>query len=60
MESSAILKMFQRSVSKHGIYYRKYIGDGDSKTFPILPKISSYPGTIYFFYLKKLLSTVKA
>ncbi|CAM4989164.1 unnamed protein product, partial [Rotaria socialis] len=34
MESAAILIMFKRSVSKYGVYYTKYVGDGDSKTFP--------------------------
>ncbi|CAF4630483.1 unnamed protein product, partial [Rotaria sp. Silwood2] len=43
MESAAILKMFKRSVSKYGVYYKKYVGDGDSKTFPVLSKIVPYP-----------------
>ncbi|CAF5008141.1 unnamed protein product [Rotaria sp. Silwood1] len=44
MESAAILTMFKRSVSKYGVYYTKYVGDGDSKTFPVLSKIVHYPG----------------
>ncbi|CAF1612010.1 unnamed protein product [Rotaria sp. Silwood1] len=44
MESAAILTMFKRSVSKYGVYYTKYVGDGDSKTFPVLSKIVPYPG----------------
>ncbi|CAF4701676.1 unnamed protein product, partial [Rotaria sp. Silwood2] len=46
MESAAILKMFKRSVSKYGVYYTKYVGDGDSKTFPVLSKIVPYPGKV--------------
>ncbi|CAF4668239.1 unnamed protein product, partial [Rotaria sp. Silwood2] len=44
MESAAILIMFKRSVPKYGVYYTKYVGDGDSKTFPVLSKIVPYPG----------------
>ena len=47
MEAAAILNMFKRSVSKHGIYYTKYVGDGDSKTFSALSKFAPYPGTVY-------------
>ena len=46
IESRAILNMFQRSVSKYRIYYTKYVGDGDSKTFGILSKTPLYPGII--------------
>jgi hypothetical protein len=46
IESDAIYNMFKRSVSKYGIYYTKYVGDGDSKTFAILSKMSPYPGII--------------
>ncbi|CAF3692088.1 unnamed protein product [Rotaria sp. Silwood1] len=46
MESAAILKIFQRSVAKYGVYYTKYIGDGDSKTFPMLFNKAPYPGKV--------------
>ncbi|CAF4782972.1 unnamed protein product [Rotaria sp. Silwood2] len=52
MESAAILTMFKRSVSKYGVYYTKYVGDGDSKTFPVLSKILPYLGIIYIFDLR--------
>ena len=58
MESAAILNMYKRSVSKYGVYYMKYIGDGDSKTFPVLTKIAPYPGILYF-YFEQLWFTMK-
>ena len=44
MESHAVLNMFNRSVSKYGVYYTRYVGDGDSKTFAVLSKTTPYPG----------------
>ena len=44
MESHAVLNMFKRSLSKHGVYYTRYVGDGDSKTFSALSKTTPYPG----------------
>ncbi|CAF3350365.1 unnamed protein product [Rotaria sp. Silwood2] len=52
MESAAFVNMFKRSVSKYGIYYTKYIGDGDSKTFPVLSKVTAYPGFWTIFWHK--------
>jgi len=46
MESDAVYNMFKRSVSKYGTYYTKYIGDGDSKAFAVLTKMTPYPGII--------------
>ncbi|CAF4516378.1 unnamed protein product, partial [Rotaria sp. Silwood2] len=43
MKSAAILIMFKRSVPKYGVYYTKYVGDGDSKTFSVRSKIVPYP-----------------
>jgi len=59
MESAAILIMFKRSVPKYGVYYTKYVGDGDSKTFPVLSKIVPYPGIIYTFDLRNFFSKLK-
>jgi len=44
MEAAAVLSMFKRSVSKYGVYYTKYVGDGDSKTHNILTKNAPYTG----------------
>lgn len=44
MESHAVLNMFNRSVSKYGVCYTRYVGDGDSKTFAVLSKTIPYPG----------------
>ncbi|CAF4080776.1 unnamed protein product [Rotaria sordida] len=46
IEAAAVLHMFQRSVSKYEIYYTKYVGDGDSKTFATLSDKPPYPGII--------------
>ncbi|CAF1660373.1 unnamed protein product, partial [Adineta ricciae] len=44
MESHAVLTMFKRSLSKYSVYYTRYVGDGDSKTFAVLSKTTPYPG----------------
>ncbi|CAF5046096.1 unnamed protein product, partial [Rotaria sp. Silwood1] len=46
IEADAVLNMFQRSVSKYEIYYAKYVGDGDSKTFATLSDKPPYPGKV--------------
>ncbi|CAF3486716.1 unnamed protein product [Rotaria sp. Silwood1] len=46
IEADAVLNMFQRSVSKYEIYYTKYVGDGDSKTFATLSNKPLYPGKV--------------
>ncbi|CAF1077732.1 unnamed protein product [Rotaria sordida] len=46
IEAHAVLNMFQRSVSKYQIYYTKYVGDGDSKTFAALSDKPPYPGKV--------------
>ncbi|CAF4183851.1 unnamed protein product [Rotaria sordida] len=46
IESGAVLKMFQRSVSNYNIYYTKYGGDRDSKTFAALSDTPPYPRII--------------
>ncbi|CAF1352682.1 unnamed protein product [Rotaria sordida] len=46
IEADAVLNMFQRSVSKYEIYYTKYVGDGDSKTFARLSDKPPYPGKV--------------
>ena len=33
MESSAVLTLYRRSVSKHNLYYDPFIGDGDSASY---------------------------
>jgi hypothetical protein len=48
--------MFERSVSKYRIYYVKYVGDGDSKTFNILSKTAPYPGIILFVLFQKFVA----
>ncbi|CAF3873911.1 unnamed protein product [Rotaria magnacalcarata] len=42
MEATAVLNMFKRPASKYGVYYTKYVGDGDSKTHHILSKNPPY------------------
>ncbi|CAF1397743.1 unnamed protein product [Rotaria sordida] len=44
IEAHTVLNMFKRSVSKYGIYYTSYVGDGDSKTFTSLSNAKPYPG----------------
>lgn len=38
----AITDMFLRSKDKHSVYYTKYIGDGDNKTFKKILDINPY------------------
>ena len=47
MESGVVHKMFKRSVSKYGVYYTKYVGDGDSKTYSLLSKMMPYPSIVF-------------
>ncbi|CAF2068009.1 unnamed protein product [Rotaria magnacalcarata] len=42
LEAAAVLNMFKRSVSRYGVYYTKYVDDGDSKTHNILLKNAPY------------------
>ncbi len=46
MEARALLNIFNRSVSKYGVHYTKYIGDGDSKAFAALTNAMPYQGII--------------
>jgi len=39
-----VIEMFQRSVEWFNVKYRKYIGDGDSKTFKNLLDADPYSG----------------
>jgi len=39
METAGALKIFGRSVEKHGLYYTEFYGDGDSKAFPAVQHI---------------------
>ena len=57
MESDAILKIFQWSFAKYGIYYTKYVGDGDSKAFNSLTKANPYPGILLFICLLKIIAS---
>ena len=34
MEKAGAIKIFERSVQKHGLFYTSFYGDGDSKAFP--------------------------
>lgn len=43
MEVDAVLEMFGRSEELHGVKYRYYIGDGDTKTFKSLLDMDPYP-----------------
>jgi hypothetical protein len=58
MESDAVLKIFKRLSSRYGIYYTRYVGDGDSKTFAALSKTTPYPGIDNIFYFKNVLSVI--
>ena len=42
MEVSSIIKMFKRSIVKHGLRYVNYIGGGDSKTYSSIVKAKPY------------------
>jgi len=42
MEVDGVLEMFQRSVELHNVYYKYYIGDGDTKTFKSLKDAEPY------------------
>ena len=42
MEVDAVIEMFKRSGSLHGLKYANYIGDGDSKTFKGMLESESY------------------
>jgi len=42
MEVNSVIEMFERSVSLHNVYYEKYVGDGDTKTFKQLKDIAPY------------------
>ena len=33
MEPEGAVRMFSRSIEKHGLYYTKFYGDGDSKSY---------------------------
>ena len=39
MEIVATKRIFRRSVEKHGLRYVKFLGDGDSKSFPAVEDI---------------------
>ena len=43
MESNGAVKIFQRSIEKHGIRYLNYIGDGDSSAFSKVVESNPYP-----------------
>lgn len=42
MEVDGMKKIFERSISARNVKYVKYIGDGDTKTFPELQSITPY------------------
>lgn len=42
MEVDGMKKIFQRSMSARNVKYVKYIGDGDTKTFPELQSVAPY------------------
>ena len=42
MEVDGIIEMFQRSESTHGVKYKNYIGDGDSKVFKAVCEAQPY------------------
>lgn len=42
MEVDGVIEMFRRSVEELGVKYKKYIGDGDSKTFKNLLEANIY------------------
>ena len=44
METEGAMRIFKRSVEKHGMRYVKYYGDGDSKSFEKVEHI--YPGVV--------------
>ena len=39
-----MVEMFKRSEELHGVRYKYYIGDGDSKTYTRIVKAIPYPG----------------
>jgi hypothetical protein len=46
MEVESIVEMFQQSVTKHGVKYANYVGDGDSKTYKSVVDAKPYPDLI--------------
>ena len=42
MEVVGTKRIFQRSIEKHGLRYVKFLGDGDSKSFPAV--VDTYDG----------------
>jgi len=42
MEVVGTKRIFQRSIEKHGLRYAKFLGDGDSKSFPAV--VDTYDG----------------
>lgn len=42
MEMDAIVEMFSRSETLHGIKYSNYVGNGDSKTFQGITDVQHY------------------
>ena len=44
MEVDGMVEMFKRSEELHGVRYKYYIGNGDSKTYTGIVKAIPYPG----------------
>lgn len=45
MEVDAVVEMFKRSETLHGVKYVNYIGDGDSKTYTGIVNAAPYENT---------------
>ena len=50
MESAGVMAIYHRSISKHGLRYTTYLGDGDTKSFQDVVESNPYPGIV----IKKL------
>ena len=46
MESAGVLQIYGRSIEKHNVRYRPFIGDGDSSSYSAVEKESPY-GPLY-------------
>ena len=46
MESAGVMAIYHRSISKHGLRYTTYLGDGDTKSFQDVVKSNPYPGIV--------------
>ena len=47
MEYNGALSLFRRSINKYNLIYKTYIGDGDIKSYSVVPKYIPYGPSIF-------------